>query len=110
MSINDARKREVRGFEKYLHEINYPREKIEQEVKKFGDLIFTKTKTIEEVKYASKEYMTDFDKRVLEQGTITATQGPTEELESTIKEEHDDIENYLAELEKLEKIKKKHHI
>ena len=63
MSLNDVRKRAVREFEKYLHEINYPREKIVQEVKQYGDIIFTKTRTIEEVKYASKEYMTDFDKK-----------------------------------------------
>ena len=42
--------------------------------------------------------------RTLEQGTIfTTTQGPTEELESTVKEEHDDMEKYLAEMEAFNK-------
>ena len=33
MSLNDERRRYVNKFEKYLHDINYPKEKLINEVK-----------------------------------------------------------------------------
>ena len=102
MSITNERIKYVKQFEEYLHSIKYPKENLKNELEKFANVIFN-TIPISQIKIVSEDYIQQFDEkynRSLEQGTIfTTTQNQTEEAESTIKKEHDDIKMYLSELE-----------